>query len=90
MGFNSGFKGLIYVGTEEGAGIIFFMHLPGGSSSDVRSTYATYVHSVPCPQVNGAVWYCLHRKVTSHTDNATKNVSQPGTHHRIRMISSGS
>lgn len=40
---------LIYVGTEEGAGIIFFSHLPGGSSRDVPSTYASYVHSLPCP-----------------------------------------
>jgi len=70
---------LVYVATEEGAGVIFFVHLPGGSSSDLPGSYASYVHSLALSFVKGAVWYCLHRKVPSHTDNATKNISQPGT-----------
>jgi len=40
---------VIYVGTEEGVEIIFFVRLPGGSSSDLPSTYASYVHSLPYP-----------------------------------------
>jgi len=41
---------LIYVETEEGAGVIFFVHQPVGSSSDVLRTYASNVHSLPCTQ----------------------------------------
>jgi hypothetical protein len=80
---------LIYVGTEEGAGIIFFVRLPGGSNSDMPSTYASNVRSLPCSQWTDLCGIAYIAKFL-HTLITQQRMYLNQTHHHIRMISSAS